>query len=353
MQNTTQIWPFNLEPNLDFEYTMTLAAPQTIDNIQVGDMYQIGNFNNMLAAFDKYYCNSLDHTIDPSFPNPVLGPGGYPNKTDCGTIKPPKVLSISYANSEANFPKEYLERQCLEYLKLGLMGVTVIVSSGDWGPGSGVAPGVCIDPQTGATNATSGKFSPSWPAACPWVTTVGGVQKSKGTSPEEVWLRNQSSGVVSSSGGGFSNHFNSPFYQKRQVSEYGTKEKPHLTTIQAQGQFDSSKRGYPDIALLADDYLVALYQAWTTAHGTSAGPPVFASMISLINNERLHMGKRTVGFINPVLYKHSETFTDVVSGYSSGCGVDTAYRASNGWDAVTGLGSPDFESLRKVFIRLP
>lgn len=40
MQDQDQLWPFNLEPNLDFEYTY----------VQVGNRYQIGNFNTMLAA---------------------------------------------------------------------------------------------------------------------------------------------------------------------------------------------------------------------------------------------------------------------------------------------------------------
>jgi tripeptidyl-peptidase-1 len=349
MQDQYQVWPFNLEPNLDFEYTMTLAAPRRIDNIQVGDMYQIGNFNSMLAALDSFYCDSLDPSIDPNFPNPVLGPGGYPNMTDCGTVQPPKVLSISYADSEANFPKEYLERQCFEYLKLGLMGMTVLVSSGDWGPGSGVAPGVCIDPDTGASNATSGKFSPSWPAACPWVTTVGGVQKGNGTSHEEAWSRD----LMTSSGGGFSNIFEAPFYQQQKVGSYQSREQAHLGEVKAQGLFNPSGRGYPDVALPADDFLITLYKSWVTAHGTSAGPPVFASMISLINDERLHAGKKAVGFINPVLYAHADTFNDISSGHNGGCGVDTAYRATSGWDAVTGLGSPDFEKLRNVFMDLP
>ena len=75
MQTKYQISPFNLEPDLDMEYAMALTAPQTVTNVQVGDQF-LGDINDMLAAFDKYYCGSLDPGIDPMFPDPR----GY-NKT--------------------------------------------------------------------------------------------------------------------------------------------------------------------------------------------------------------------------------------------------------------------------------
>jgi hypothetical protein len=45
--------------------------------------------------------------------------------------------------------------------------------------------------------------------------------------------------------------------------------------------------------------------------GTSASAPIFASIITLINEKRLAAGKSTVGFINPTLYKNPHAFTDV------------------------------------------
>ena len=36
-------------------------------------------------------------------------------------------------------------------------------------------------------------------------------------------------------------------------------------------------------------------------YGTSASAPVFASIITLINDARLAVGKRPVGFINPIV----------------------------------------------------
>lgn len=57
---------------------------------------------------------------------------------------------------------------------------------GDYGPGSGIAPGVCLDPETDTPGATSGKFSAAWPAVFPWVATVGGIQKVNGTIHEKA-----------------------------------------------------------------------------------------------------------------------------------------------------------------------
>ncbi|KAK4464606.1 putative protease s8 tripeptidyl peptidase [Cladorrhinum samala] len=88
-------------------------------------------------------------------------------------------------------------------------------------------------------------------------------------------------------------------------------------------------------------------------HGTSASNPVFASIVTLINSERMYAGKGPVGFINPVVYANPEALKDVMTGANRGCGVDEAFRAASGWDPTTGLGSPDYERLRELFMSLP
>jgi tripeptidyl-peptidase-1 len=366
MQTDYKISPFNLEPDLDFEYAMALASPQPVKNIQVGDEFLGGDLNDMLAAFDKYYCGAFNSSIDPTFPDPQSG--GYNQTTDCGTLTPPQVLSISYSNPEVNFSPKYLQRQCLEFLKLGLMGVTVVVGSGDTGTASGVLPGTCIDPATGASNATTGRFSPQWPSACPWITSVGGTQRSvpsnisasttatmnKRALTNETALYNDfGGGSILSSGGGFSNVFTVPPYQHVAVSRYQQLENAHLKTLEAEGYFTSGGRGFPDIAALASAYLTVIDSQLLTVYGTSASTPMFASMIAMINNERLNASKRVVGFINPALYSHPEVLNDVETGQNQGCGANPAFRTAQGWDPVTGLGSPDYERLKKMFMELP
>jgi hypothetical protein len=54
------------------------------------------------------------------------------------------VVSVSYGQDEATVTTKYANRQCTEYAKLGIMGTTVLYSSGD----DGVAGfgGVCLLP---------------------------------------------------------------------------------------------------------------------------------------------------------------------------------------------------------------
>lgn len=87
--------------------------------------------------------------------------------------------------------------------------------------------------------------------------------------------------------------------------------------------------------------------------GTSASAPIFASMINLINGERIAAGKSSLGFLNPSLYKNADAFNDIVGGYNWGCNGEKAFYASKGWDPVTGLGTPNYPKLRDALYNLP
>jgi kumamolisin len=65
--------------------------------------------------------------------------------------------------------------------------------------------------------------------------------------------------------------------------------------------------------------------------GTSAVAPLWAALVARLNAA----SGRTLGWINPVLYAHPTMFRDIVQGNNGG------YAAATGWDACTGLGSPD------------
>lgn len=51
----------------------------------------------------------------------------------CGVYQPTNVMSISYGWPESQNTAAYQERQCNEFMKLGLQGHTVLVASGDVG----------------------------------------------------------------------------------------------------------------------------------------------------------------------------------------------------------------------------
>ena len=337
MQDECRVDPLILESEIDFEYTMALTAPQVVANVEVEDKYQVGTLDNMLAAFDLYHCDNFGPN-DPQYPSSNLE--GY-NNIDCGTLSAPKVLLISFTCSEADFSSTYLQRQCLEYLKLGMMGITHIVNTSDHGTLTGIGIG-CVDDRTGESNATTGKFSPNFPSSCPRVTTVSGTQllpppntlaaaddRIVGNLTTETTFRKVSSaGQVYSSGGGLSNVFPVPSYQVSKVARYKSKEQEHLAKLEK--RFSNTGRGYPDVAALANSYMVVVNGTWRTTSGTSASTLAFASIVTFINSERLHLGKNPDGFINPALYNSPEVLNDVSTSANQGCGVDEAFRATTG-----------------------
>ena len=77
--------------------------------------------------------------------------------------------------------------------------------------------------------------------------------------------------------------------------------------------------------------------------GTSAVAPLWAALIARINAA----AGASVGWVNPVLYKHPGALRDITKG-SNG-----TYAAASGWDACTGLGSPDGAKLAAVLARKP
>ena len=90
----------------------------------------------------------------------------------------------------------------------------------------------------------------------------------------------------------------------------------------------------PDVAGDADPstgYNILVDSQTGAIGGTSAVAPLWAALIALINQAN---GK-PVGFVNPLLYQQAAAFRDITSGNNG------AYQAGTGWDACTGLGSPN------------
>lgn len=85
--------------------------------------------------------------------------------------------------------------------------------------------------------------------------------------------------------------------------------------------------------------------------GTSASTPVIAAMIALINDARIKIGMSPMGFLNPWLYataaKFPSAFVDITQG-DNNCTANAqiccpfGLPATPGWDASTGLGTPNF-----------
>jgi tripeptidyl-peptidase-1 len=231
-------------------------------------------------------------------------------------------------------------------MKMGLQGVSILYSSGDFGvAGNG---GQCIDSATGQfNNGTSGTFNPSFPGTCPYVTSVGATQIINGSS---VNAPEQSSERVIFSGGGFSNVFPMPSYQTKAIASYYTNFAPTYTAKQYNNT--QKVRGYPDVSANGVNYVTAVDGKFSLTFGTSASCPTFASLLTMINEARIIAKKSPVGFINPVLYSNPGVLNDITAGGNEGCGTP-GFESVAGWDPVTGLGTPNFPKMMKLFMSLP
>ncbi|KAL3455892.1 peptidase S8/S53 domain-containing protein [Aspergillus heterothallicus] len=338
------------ESSLDFQISYPVIWPQNSVLFQTDDpVYQSnytfkGFLNNFLNAIDGSYCDPYEEEQDPPYPNPA--PGGYKGEKMCGVYNPTNVISISYGGAEYNHPIRYMRRQCYEYMKLGLQGVSVVVAAGD----HGVATESCMgDDRT--------VFSPDFPANCPYITSVGATMLPPGGNPhslEEIVARSFGSG------GGFSNVFDRADYQHFQVEEYFARTEvdyPYYESIDNSsfaedgGIYNRIGRAYPDISAIGENIVIFNTGIPRLISGTSASAPLFAAILTRINEERLAAGKPTVGFVNPVLYAHPEAFRDITEGNNPGCGTE-GFPATEGWDPVTGLGTPIYPKLLDVFMNL-
>ena len=155
------------ESLLDIELAYPLIYPQQIKLYQTLDVATaeginatLGIFDPFLDALDNSYCTfegGDDPNIDPHFPDGV----GYNGTEECGIYKPTNVISVSYELAEATYPQAYVERQCHEYMKLGLLGTSLVFASGDNGTLSRAGANGCL---------ADGAQNPSFPSSCPYGT---------------------------------------------------------------------------------------------------------------------------------------------------------------------------------------
>lgn len=144
--------------------------------------------------------------------------------------------------------------------------------------------------------------------------------------------------------------FPAPSYQTSALKYYFSHNSPDYTSRQYNNT--QHARGFPDISANGFQFPCSLKGSFYYCYGTSMSTPVVGSLITLINEERIKKGKGSVGFLNPVLYANAGAMNDIKVGGNRGCGT-SGFRSVTGWDPVTGLGTPDYEKLLKVFMALP
>jgi subtilase family serine protease len=228
--------------------------------------------------------------------------------------------------------------------------VTVLASSGDGGTSNPLKvptknPNLIPYP------------SVEWPASDPLVTAVGGTYlctdpvtgtSVDSTDPPAVCQNNPGVREVGwiDSGGGYSILFPRPAFQNTLPpgSTYVG------SSVGAPGP-NSNMRGVPDIAFQASARTGPLVYdggegGWFIVGGTSCSAPQWAGLIAIADQIAGH----DIGYINPALYQlaagpnYSSYFFDVTIGNNQTTSIP-GYSDSPGWDAVTGLGTPNAATL--------
>ena len=296
----------------------------------VGDPGGTRTFGSIEAMLDAEYMSSLGDSVATEF---WYFAGRAPDNPDnepflkwltllASTSNAPTVFSTSYGEDEDSVSAAYAERINTEFMKAGARGISLLFASGDGGA-------------HGQTPCRSGGFMAQFPAASPYVTSVGGTTG----SPEEA---------VGLSGGGFSNRYGTAPWQREAVAGYLRSSRLPDSSL-----FNASGRGFPDLAAQATGYAVVAVHVPTPVDGTSCASPTAGGIVALLNDIRLAAGKSPLGFLNPFLYQHPNAFNDIVSGSNGGCKLDRGFYAEKGWDAVTGLGTPDYGKLAAAVSALP
>jgi tripeptidyl-peptidase-1 len=247
------------------------------------------------------------------------------------TESPGWIHSVSYGNDEVQQTSTaYMQQVAVQLQAIGARGISILFASGDQG--------------VWGRSGHGERFHPDFPGACPWITTVGGTDfKTSSIGEETTW---------SDGGGGFSDTFAMPSWQKTVVEAYLSDSS---ADIPPSSYFNASGRGYPDIAALGGQkapYCISEGHRFAGVAGTSAACPVAAAIFALLNDARIRSGKSPLGFLNPFIYQNSQAFHDVTSGKNN-AGSGEGFTAVAGWDAATGFGTPNYEELLKAASALP
>jgi kumamolisin len=234
------------------------------------------------------------------------------------SVHKPSVLSISWGFAEGQQIWSAAAIQAVEeaFQAAATMGVTVCVAAGDDGSRDQVDDGLAHC---------------DFPASSAYVLACGGTSlKSSGTAitSETVWNDGANGGA---GGGGISDTIDLPTWQAN----------AHVPpSVNPGGRIG---RGVPDVAGNADPetgYQILADGQSGIVGGTSAVAPLWAGLIACINQK---LGT-PVGFLNPLLYGQvakANALHDITKGNNDITGKIGGYSAGPGWDACTGLGSPN------------
>ncbi|GAB2468773.1 S53 family peptidase [Jatrophihabitans fulvus] len=279
------------------------------------------------------------------------------------------IVSNSYGNL-GEPPLYAVKTNENQHLQAAAEGIGLYFSSGD----------------SGDETVNGLPAQPDYPATSPWVTAVGGttlgIGKNGSVALQTGWgtartaiLQDSTTKALSyggpvpgdfvfGAGGGRSGLFGQPWYQKDVVPASlasGQREIPDVSadadplTGEVIGISPIDDANYPAVGQYTEQ----------TYGGTSLASPLFAATVALAQQK----SGVQVGFLNPTIYakyrksaasvrdvKHVQsTFTYTSQSTGKSWLVvndqDTSLKTRNGYDEVTGLGSPTLGQLSKIVKR--
>ena len=223
-----------------------------------------------------------------------------------------------------------------------------------------------------------------YPASDPWVLSIGGTtlgQYYPSGSSTPSWVEYAWNDAFpypwhpwGTGGGGVSGFFPLPSYQSWAGVPPSINPtlptNPDLVTVTPSTAFNATGRGVPDVAANASinsgysGFYLGGELSGDPGNGTSASAPFWAGLIAVLNSN----AGFNIGFANPTLYAlgaGSPAFNplnplwrDPAYPQLANCPLDSSnygiagYPTGPGWDACTGLGSPNGMGLLTAFTEL-
>jgi hypothetical protein len=306
-------------------------------------------------------------------------------------VPPPSVLTASWsiaagddpdglAWSDTNFgtgvTTNALDAMTLAFQDAAILqaGPTICIASGDMGSNCYLG----WLQQGDGSWAGDGFAHVVYPASDPWVLSVGGTtlgQYQPAGSSNQAWVEYPWNDAFANpqypwgtGGGGVSDFFPVPSYQNAagvpQSLNVGLAPAQPVT-VHPPTPFNPTGRGVPDVAGNASVFsgFSGFYLGGSLssdpANGTSASTPLWAGLIALLN---ANLGFN-IGFANAALYSFgpgafnpiNPLWPDPAYPQLVDCPTDNGnntvpgYPAQPGWDAFTGLGSPNGMALLAAF----
>jgi tripeptidyl-peptidase-1 len=332
-----------------------LAGPNGGDDIETElDLDEIANFGGINVGYGDSNgwiimgALQIQHLNSSVRPDVVSMSYGWSVYDQCSITKCNNITSLQYVARADN-----------ELKKLGLLGVSVLVSSGDAGS-KGRTDEAC----------TTDRLNPDYPGSSPYVTSVGATfntncsnkynfttslcaNDSCSTCFANATVPVSFDYVQWTTGGGFAvQNFQS--WQVGFTDEY-LKSGVYLP----KSLWNKLGRGYPDVVTNGHNCpTYGVYGAgFAKVDGTSCSSPMFAGIIGLLNSHQLSKNRPMLGFLNPLLYKLASNYPSVFTPSGAGhtyctedmcCTPDEGFQTpphATKWNPVFGLGQPNFMKL--------